>query len=257
MIVAALFGGMLMAAGGLSMPDEDIAEYVAMARAFLVFLAAIPLTNAVFDFFSVGLTRHLLMWAQREETPPLVRVGLSALDLVLAALCMLGLVFAVGFVLETLNLFAQHGNLGEPLMALEPIHARIQDRPGDPANYWIYFTLLSTFIPTLIHAVAAGIAIAAGIGLLFFTPKDATWLREGYESQGDLSPLAFRLTLSGVLGVAIGLVAMVVIIGGVVWGFEHTIGLVQLSESGMHAAHAVMTGPAESLGDWWVDVFGQ
>ena len=60
---------------------EDKVDFSAEAQAAIIlFLALLPLLNAVFDFFSIGLTRYLLRKGARKAGAQ--TIGFALLDLI-------------------------------------------------------------------------------------------------------------------------------------------------------------------------------
>ena len=129
----------------------------------LVFLALLPLVNAVFDWLSLGLTRTLLrlVQGQRAANHPL-RARLFALaalvDLVVALGFMVALALSATALLQTMNLLLPASATGAGF----DLHTIFMAfcRPGIAWEYgWIYVTLFSTLIPTVVHLSLAVFAL--------------------------------------------------------------------------------------------------
>ena len=227
------------------------------ARAVLVYLAVIPLVNVFFDVVSVVLTRWLLTHSQ--AAPNIwARLRLWGFDFAGATGLMVGLVVSLGFVLGLINESATIRGR-QPFLPLAPIHAAVRS-PGDdwPNMGWVYFTVLSTFIPTLIHAALTGAAVvgsARSLGFSYQPEEDAKELerpRAGSEEGVErFSPIAERWMMIRYVGSA-----SVGSVGGLFFCFLVLVpivifvvtfvatDLVSLSEMGAMAGSDVWT--------WWV-----
>lgn len=134
-------------------------------RPYYLYIGLIPIVNAVFDYFSLGLTR----WALRSG---LRKVGLhtlaySALDLFAAMIIFLGLGSFCIIVFNVVNEIASgvEGSVGQViplnLPDAESIFQGISDAPVQ--HTWLYLTFLTTLLPTLAHASVAVWAIGPTI----------------------------------------------------------------------------------------------
>ena len=117
----------------------------------------IPLLNVGFDWASVGVTRLCLEKSMAGSTWR-VRTIWSICDFLLALCLMLGLCMVMIVGLEAYNAaFQAGGHLipdGGPYRPA-PIAAQIESiktNPWGAGNYWIYFALFTTLLPTAIHA---------------------------------------------------------------------------------------------------------
>lgn len=174
---------------------------------YYLFAGILPLINAIFDFGSIGLTR----WALRNgaERVGLRTLAFSLFDLLAAlAIFMLLGVFAVT-ILYIANWIAGTG-IDDPdfvngrvviqqLPATDPDYQHFIDLTGfdsvfnqipkNPWSFsWLYFTFLTTLLPTLIHVMIAVWAIGP-------TVLRAEWRRSlvrGIVRSGDV--FADRLT---------------------------------------------------------------
>ena len=218
------------------------------ARAVLVYLAVIPLVNVFFDVVSVGLTRWLLTHSQ--AAPNIwARLRLWGFDFAGATGLMVGLVVSLGFVLGLINESATSRGR-QPFLPLAPIHAAVRS-PGDGTNVWVYFTVLSTFIPTLIHAALTGVAVVQSLlslGLIRHK-EDARRLRQPRGAKKGLSAaaqnhMAMRYALASTLGIVGGLGVFFGLFLCVVFVATLSRDLVGFSEMGAMAGSDVWT--------WWV-----
>lgn len=112
----------------------------------IIFLGLLPPLNAVFDFISVGLTRLLLRWGA-------VSPGSGALvwafaDVVGAIFFFALLGLALVTMVHWLNALA-----AAPLLDLGGLLSDIRADPG--AYWWLYVTIFSTLLPTLLHLMLA------------------------------------------------------------------------------------------------------
>ena len=112
-------------------------------------------------------------------------------------------------------------------------------------NYWLYFTLLSTFIPTAIHACAAGVAMILAVATwLINHEKDSKNLLDPRMSVAEKSGLSLRLTACILLGIITGLTVMVGLMALTLNVLNNAIGLVAISEAGQSAARWWLGWPA-------------
>lgn len=117
----------------------------------LVSFGLLPLVNAPFDWASLGLTRFLLR-KNLEARSAVSRARLSLTDFGLALLALVLLALTLILALEVFNARVRPG-LGHDYVDVRAQLEAIGDNPSDPGHFWIYFTLFSTLIPTLMHAV--------------------------------------------------------------------------------------------------------
>lgn len=136
------------------------------ARILYSILAILPITNAIFDFLSVGLTRWLLRRSvQRGAAGALV---LAATDLAGASATFVLLGMTIVAILNWLN------GLGTvPLVDLAGLFTDIRADPG--AYWWLYVSFFSTLLPTLLHVILTCFA-----GLVALMPG---WLAEDIRAQ--------------------------------------------------------------------------
>ena len=120
----------------------------------LVFLAALPLVNAVLDWGSVGVTRLLLRRAALTRSKA-QRVALGLLDAAIALGVLAGLTIAMVGAVRGLNTVHVLAGGYADLVDLAGILDRVAATPADPAVWWIYITLFSTLLPSVVHAIAA------------------------------------------------------------------------------------------------------
>jgi len=116
--------------------DESVTTLV-------LFLVLLPLVNALFDYLSIGTTRALLRRSMRLPGRALV---FGALDVGLA-LAFFVLLRGVLVVLVV----AMNEVAGTDLVDLQSVFADLRngDRAGD--YWWLYATIFSTLVPTLLH----------------------------------------------------------------------------------------------------------
>ncbi|MEM6621330.1 MAG: hypothetical protein AAF674_03820 [Pseudomonadota bacterium] len=131
--------------------------------AYLLFLAVLPLVNAIFDFGSIGLTR----WALRRGLQHIGfrTLGFSLIDLNAAVLLFLALGCAAIVVIHLMNLSGIGGLVllsGGVAITQEhcqelSMHANLfQAVRTCPADYWwLYATFFSTLAPTVMHLIIA------------------------------------------------------------------------------------------------------
>ena len=80
----------------------------------------------------------------------------------------MGLALSMTVVVELANLRAMSSG-GPPLLDLAGLFGRLRDHPGDVSLWWVYLTLFSTFVPTLLHLRVMATAL--------FTVTTPGWIR--------------------------------------------------------------------------------
>ncbi|MGY6548854.1 MAG: DUF3488 domain-containing protein [Roseinatronobacter sp.] len=172
-------------------------------RGLFLFLAVLPLLNALFDVLSCAATLSLTRRGLQSPLPLLW--GLA--DLALACLLFLCLGATLVAAIHGLNLLA-----GVALMDLPGLFDGIRERPG--AYVWIYAMLFSTIVPTTLHAALSL------LGLQGIWPRSARRVVAGWIDAAPISPLAtFRASLA--LGM-IWTVPVLVLMGvsAALWGLS-------------------------------------
>lgn len=118
----------------------------------VLFLGVFPVVNAVCDFFSIGLTRWCLRHALSEEPiwglPTWIRpVLFNVIDVLGAILSLIVLVVLLLTALSTINLIAGR--------ALVDVNLLLSDVESGTAEglWWLYLMIISTFVPTMVHAM--------------------------------------------------------------------------------------------------------
>ncbi len=143
-------------------------------RALFLFLAVLPLLNALFDTLSCAVTLTLMRRGLRSRLPLLW----GLLDLILACLLFLALGTALIVVIHGLNTLA-----GVPLVDLPALLAAIHETPRD--DLWLYAMLFSTIRPTAAHGLLSLLGVQ-GIWPRRLRRPVAAWV-EG----ATASPLAY------------------------------------------------------------------
>mgnify|MGYP000141472840 CR=1 FL=1 len=159
---------------------------------------------------------RLAHWVERNPDQLLF----AFLDLLFAAAMLCGLVAcAVGY-LHMLNEIMAAKN-GPPLLDMAQIVADIQEDPYAPAHYWIYFTIFTTFIPSLVNLIVGGLCVLRGIpgwGRLVY----GKILPENPEEIGDGDRIgaALALTFEMVIAILFALCVLAVFWGIVSFGLS-------------------------------------
>lgn len=128
---------------------------------YFIVLGLIPIINAIFDFFSIGLTR----WALRSG---LKAVGMntifySVLDLFAALLIFLALGCSFIVVFHFVNGVAEWVSPDQTSKVLDFRQKFQQISLRGDAYLWLYWSFLTTLIPTLFHASVAVWAIGPAL----------------------------------------------------------------------------------------------
>ena len=125
-----------------------------------------PLVNAPFDWLSTGLTRWLLRHNVTAEGVR-KRLALSTVDFLAALAILVALAVAMVVAIEGFNAAA-----GRTLADVAGLIEDIRQNPLAGRHFWVYFTLFSTLLPTLIHA---DLAVMSLIGMRLPLRHLALW----------------------------------------------------------------------------------
>jgi hypothetical protein len=169
----------------------------AETMAVFLFLALLPLLNAVFDTLSYALTLALMRRGLRSRLP----LVWGLVDLGLAMGLFLGLGIALVAATHGLNSLAD-----APIVDLGALFAGIR---ADPFAYlWLYLMLFSTILPTLLHGVFSLLGVQ-GIWPRALRRPVARWVEGAARSPAD----AVRA------GAALGIIwtMPLVVLGGILW----------------------------------------
>lgn len=127
--------------------------------ALLLFLGVLTLVNAPFDWLTIGLTRALLR--RGLELRRWWPLALAGLDLVLAAVIIVLLAIAM---LLAVQAFEYVG--GTPILGVKKVLNDLADPEmrTHPEYWWLYATLFSTLIPSIINVAIGALSIMRGSG---------------------------------------------------------------------------------------------
>jgi hypothetical protein len=118
----------------------------------LLMIGVLPLVNLPFDWASIGMTRALLRRGCEDHGPWPARspalLGLLDFLFGLAMLAALALVLILAFSAADAILWRAGG---KPQFDAIGLIDQIAARPGNPAHFWVYFTLLSTLLPSFFN----------------------------------------------------------------------------------------------------------
>ena len=171
---------------------------------WLLFLGLLPLINAPLDWLSLGVSRGLLGAIANGSHRGVIALAWALADLLLALAFLVLVAAATVGILALANRLAIAGG-GVTLVDLDALLAGIAAHPADPRWYWVYFMLLTTLVPTLIHLAAAGIAAVltlGQVGLLARARADwAARLAGAGEDASARSDAAWFLTAATWIGV--------------------------------------------------------
>jgi hypothetical protein len=159
--------------------------------AVLLIFGVLTLVNAPFDWFAVGLTRALL------------RRGLAlggrgpffyaAVDAIVAPPVIALLAFVTVFVVQAFDDVAVlRAGPSSRILPLDDLFEGLDQRPEDPAYWWIWLMLFSTLIPSALNLGVAAASLIRGLPFL------NTWI-VGRMTSADALRDSDRLLLAGVL----------------------------------------------------------
>lgn len=127
---------------------------------FLILFAALPLVSAVFNWLSFGLTRLLMRNGQRiGGLSPLL---FATLDVIFATLLLFAMLLASLAYVQVLN--AETLNSGARLpFDVDGLLALMRTDPASPALWWVYVTVFSTFLPSMVNLILGGLSVLRGL----------------------------------------------------------------------------------------------
>lgn len=217
MLTGAMIGSVLVVTVSM-----DWAEVVEQSRSLVLFLAVLPLLNALFDVVSYAVTLTLIRRGLRAAWPFLW--GLA--DLAVACVLLLGLGTTLVAVIQGLNTLAGVRFLDLPAL-LEGVRAQ-------PSAYiWLYLMLFSTLLPTVLHGFLSLLGVQ-GIWPRSLRRPVAAWVETA--PQSPLHALRASLGLSLIWSVPLVLLGALL---GVLWHLAEP-GLL----TGLHLYHDLLTAIA-------------
>lgn len=193
---------------------SHVAGWKIFVGPLLLFLGLLTLLNAPFDWLSLGLTRALMRRGlERERWWPYLYALIDAL-LASTIIALLAMTMVVGT--QLFDDLAIYGGGQRVLPPMRRFLDAIKAAPASPEYWWVYATLFSTILPSLINLFIAGVSLARGI------PGLSSWLL-GKLKEGEAVPtydrllVALVLTLQGVAGVFIAIVAQGFLFWVIIW----------------------------------------
>ena len=173
------------------------------AGALLLFFGLLTLINAPFDWASLGLTRALLRCGLvLEGWWPVV---LSLADTVIASVIVLVLALTMVVGAELFDALAvRGGGTAGHILPVIPLLEGLNDNPGKPEYWWLWATLFSTIIPSMLNLAIGWASLLRGIPALA-RYVHARMPASGVRSATVRRRLAALLTLQLFLGAALGI----------------------------------------------------
>jgi hypothetical protein len=179
-----------------------------------LFFGLLTLLNAPFDWLSLGLTRALMRRGlEREKWWPYLY---ALIDALLASAIIAFLAMAIVAGVQIFDDLAVYGGGERVLPPMAEFLDAIRADPGKPEYWWVYATLFSTMLPSLINLFIAGVSLARGV------PGVSSWLM-GKVREGEAVPaydrllVAIVLAFQGVAGLAIAVVAQGFLFWVIIW----------------------------------------
>ena len=168
-------------------------------RPFAFAIGLLPVLNALFDYLSYGLTLTLIAKGRKRRSIRILVYGV--IDAVCAIFILIGLGLTITGFVALINALSV-----TPLFDLPTVFRDLSD-PATRGSYtWLYLTLFSTLIPTVVH-------IAIGLLSAF------TWVPQHYKSWlanqlGDGNNSGLKPLGGSIIGASAGLVYAGVVAGG-------------------------------------------
>lgn len=183
---------------------------VDLITTLLIFFAALPLINVVFDWLSLGVTRWLLAKTARGEQP----IWNGLLDAIAAIFILFALAVATTAALQGLNTLAIMNGSDRALIDLAGVLQTLRERPGDPAVWWVYFMLFSTLVPSVVHLFIAATSIVTLSLPGFILRPHLAALEAGFDGHPQApSRVALTMTIRQLLGWGAFAAALAAIVG--------------------------------------------
>jgi hypothetical protein len=138
----------------------------------ILMMGGLPLVNLPFDWASIGVTRALLRRGCDRRGAGITRLPtlLGLLDFLLGVALLTLLALALIATLTAADAILLHAGARQEFDAIGLID-KIAADPGDPAHGWVYFTLLSTLLPSFLNLLVGVISL-----LTFSLPPLRRWL---------------------------------------------------------------------------------
>jgi hypothetical protein len=202
----------------------------------------LTLVNAPFDWFSLGLTRALLRRGleRRGWWPYAYAVFDAAAAVAVIAVLAVAMLLSVQWVDD-----AAIKAGGDTTLDLPGLLDGIHDHPGRPEYFWVYATLFSTMIPSVVNLAIGGCSLLRGA-----PPLQRLLLRHmpetGAVARADLVWMPLLLTTQVFGGIALAVLVQAALFFGVIgfvlpWlGFDlldacRTLAAADLPGQAMHA----------------------
>ncbi len=131
----------------------------------------LPLVNLPFDWASIGMTRALLRRGCDDHGTWLLRSPtlLGLLDLLFGLVLLAILAPTLIMTFSAADAILWRGGGRPPLFNMVSLIDRIAAHPSDTAHGWVYFTLLSTLLPSFFNLL---------VGVFSLLTVSAPWVRQ-------------------------------------------------------------------------------
>jgi len=167
--------------------------YWSFAEVLLLMFVLLPLINAPFDWFALGLTRGLL---RRGLAPGgLGPFAYALIDALISPLLLLVLALVCVVMVQAFDDLAalSAGSDQARVFPLGPFFWGLQTQPGSVEFLWVWFMLFSTMIPSMFNLAMASAAFIRGF------PFVNGWLLSRIPADGSPMPESDRFTVAIVL----------------------------------------------------------
>lgn len=151
------------------------------AGPLLLLFALFALTNAPFDWLSLGLTRGLLR--RGLQAGGWVPLGLLVVDAVLAALFIMALGATLVIAVQAFDGLAVASGK-RAVLPLDPLFRTLAEDPWTPSVWWVYGLLLTTLLPSVLNFAVAWLSLLRGV------PALNRWMLRQLPADGRVAPRA-------------------------------------------------------------------
>jgi len=162
------------------------AEFASMALLFPASLAILPLTNGALNWISLAITRGLLYAIRSGRRSGLWALAWALLDMVLVLLFLFTIASLITLLLSGINAATVYW-VGAPLLDLRLLFDKLALEPLAADLGWLYFMLLSTLIPTLVHFLIAGSSAV----LVLLPDRLRYWILKNFNKGNEPRRVAF------------------------------------------------------------------
>ena len=216
----------------------------------MLFYSILPILNAPLDWLSTAITRSLLYAIVDRLHSAFQAFVWAVLDLLIALALLVTITFVMTIAISGVNQLAIIGG-GKAIIDLTQVFTSLFYNPLAVENWWIYFMLLSTLIPTLLHMLIAGFSM-----ILWIPEHWLKWVAKGWRPEQHKADFPKFLLAWGYFTVVspLTLIAPFVLLGGSIWFLLQPGSGDQIGNWLLNSAYSIASSIDTSLGEISVPV---